>query len=700
MAIIAPWREWDIKSRDEEIDYAEAHHIPLKINRETNYSKDKNLWHLSHEGLDLEDPGNEPQYDKPGFLELGVSPKTAPDKSEFVELAFEKGVPVSLNGEKMKPAVLIAKLNEIGGRNGIGLYDVVENRLVGMKSRGVYETPGGTILYKAHEVLETLTLDKLTAHKKRELAITFGELVYDGQWFSPLRKALSAFVTSTQENVTGKVRLELYKGNMINAGVWSPYSLYREDIATFAAGGDYKQSDATGFISIYGLPTKVQAIVNNEKEVMLTAVTGINWGDEGKGRVIDLLAEHADVVARYQGGNNAGHTVVTEQGKFILNLLPSGILHPDVVCVLGAGMVIDLDHLAGEMDAIEERGVKVGSENLKLSDKATISMPWHKVQDGLEEDRLAQKGAAFGSTRRGIAYAYSDKYRKKTLRLGDLLHLDEKRVQDRLHMILESKNLELGGCYHQEPMSYDALLEWCRMQAGQFAPYICDVGAFLKQAHDSGKRIVLEAQLGAMRDIDYGIFPFTSSSNTLAAYAPLGAGIPNCRLDHVVGVLKAYSTCVGAGPFAAENAMSEDWNEQLRKAGGEYGAATGRPRRVGPFDCVASRYGLTCQGADKIALTKLDVLSSMKEIPVITGYTLDGVQVPSFDPLSDLDRVEPVVTMLPGWNKDISGCKSWDELPKEAKAYVEFLEKQLGHEIQFVSTGAEREKFVLKGEWL
>ena len=266
MAIIAPWREWNIKSRDEEIDYAEAHHIPLKINRETNYSKDKNLWHLSHEGLDLEDPGNEPQYDKPGFLELGVSPKTAPDKSEFVELAFEKGVPVSLNGEKMKPAVLIAKLNEIGGRNGIGLYDVVENRLVGMKSRGVYETPGGTILYKAHEVLETLTLDKLTAHKKRELAITFGELVYDGQWFSPLRKALSAFVTSTQENVTGKVRLELYKGNMINAGVWSPYSLYREDIATFAAGGDYKQSDATGFISIYGLPTKVQAIVNNEKE--------------------------------------------------------------------------------------------------------------------------------------------------------------------------------------------------------------------------------------------------------------------------------------------------------------------------------------------------------------------------------------------------------------------------------------------------
>mgnify|MGYP000154028004 CR=1 FL=1 len=266
MAIIAPWREWDIKSRDEEIDYAEAHHIPLKINRETNYSKDKNLWHLSHEGLDLECPANEPQYNKPGFLELGVSPEQAPDTPTYVTIHFEKGVPTAVDGKEMGAVELVEYLNKLGGANGIGLLDIVENRLVGMKSRGVYETPGGTILYKAHEVLETLTLDKLTAHKKRELAITFGELVYDGQWFSPLRKALSAFVTSTQEHVTGKVRLELYKGNLINAGVWSPYSLYREDIATFAAGGDYKQSDATGFISIYGLPTKVQAIVNSEKE--------------------------------------------------------------------------------------------------------------------------------------------------------------------------------------------------------------------------------------------------------------------------------------------------------------------------------------------------------------------------------------------------------------------------------------------------
>ena len=259
MKIIAPWREWDIQSREEEIDYAEAHNIPISVNRENSYSKDKNLWHLSHEGLDLEDPGNEPNYEKEGFLELGVSPVQAPDRPEYIELEFEKGVPVKLNGESMKPSDIIRKLNVIGGTNGIGIYDVVENRLVGMKSRGVYETPGGTILYRAHEVLETITLDKRTAHKKRELAITFAELVYDGQWYSPLREALSAFVTSTQQNVTGRVRLKLYKGNIINAGVWSKYSLYDMSIATFEAGGDYRQSDATGYISIYGLPTRVQA---------------------------------------------------------------------------------------------------------------------------------------------------------------------------------------------------------------------------------------------------------------------------------------------------------------------------------------------------------------------------------------------------------------------------------------------------------
>ena len=263
MPIIAPWREWDIKSRDEEIDYAEAHNIPLKINRQTNYSKDKNLWHLSHEGMDLEDPGNEPQYEKPGFLEMSVSPLEAPDTPTYVELDFEKGVPVALNGCKMSAKDIILHLNDIGGANGIGLLDIVENRLVGMKSRGVYETPGGTILYKAHQVLETITLDKMTMHEKQKLAITFGELVYNGQWFTPLREALSAFVDKTQEAVNGKVKLKLYKGNIINAGVWSPNSLYSEDIATFGES-DYDQKDSAGFINLFGLPIKVQALVNGK----------------------------------------------------------------------------------------------------------------------------------------------------------------------------------------------------------------------------------------------------------------------------------------------------------------------------------------------------------------------------------------------------------------------------------------------------
>ena len=264
MPIIAPWREWSIKSRDEEIDYAEAHNIPLRINRETNYSKDKNLWHLSHEGLDLEDPGNEPQYEKEGFLEMGVSPVQAPDEPTYVTLEFEQGVPVAIDGEKMSALNIIYKLNELGGKNGIGLLDIVENRLVGIKCRGVYETPGGAILYKAHSVLESITLDKMTLHEKQKLAITFAELVYNGQWFTPLREALSAFVDKTQEKVNGKVRLKLYKGNMINAGVWSPNSLYSESIATFGES-DYDQSQAAGFINLFGLPIAVQAMVDGKK---------------------------------------------------------------------------------------------------------------------------------------------------------------------------------------------------------------------------------------------------------------------------------------------------------------------------------------------------------------------------------------------------------------------------------------------------
>ena len=266
MAIIAPWREWDIKSREEEIEYAEAHNIPLKINRETNYSKDKNLWHLSHEGLDLEDPANEPLYNKPGFLEMGVSPEMAPDKPTYVKISFEKGVPVAIDDVKMDSVSLVKKLNELGGANGIGLADLVENRLVGMKSRGVYETPGGTILYRAHQVLETITLDRDTQHYKEMLAVKFADLVYNGQWFTPLREALTAFVDKTQETVTGDVTLKLYKGNMINAGVTSPYTLYSEEIATFDEDDVYDQSDAGGFINLFGLPIKVKAQSNQRNK--------------------------------------------------------------------------------------------------------------------------------------------------------------------------------------------------------------------------------------------------------------------------------------------------------------------------------------------------------------------------------------------------------------------------------------------------
>ncbi len=265
MAIIAPWREWDIKSRDEEIDYAEAHNIPLKINRETNYSKDKNLWHLSHEGLDLEDPANEPQYNKPGFLEMGVSPEMAPDKPTYVTLHFEQGVPTMINGEKMAPVEMLTFLNKVGGENGVGLCDLVENRLVGMKSRGVYETPGGTILYRAHQVLETICLDRDTQHYKELVGHRYAELVYFGQWFTPLREALDGFVKETQKTVTGDVTLKLYKGNIINAGVTSPYSLYSEEIATFGEDNVYDQKDSAGFINLFGLPISARATLLNKK---------------------------------------------------------------------------------------------------------------------------------------------------------------------------------------------------------------------------------------------------------------------------------------------------------------------------------------------------------------------------------------------------------------------------------------------------
>lgn len=423
---------------------------------------------------------------------------------------------------------------------------------------------------------------------------------------------------------------------------------------------------------------------------MLTAITGINWGDEGKGRMVDLLSQEYDIVVRYQGGNNAGHTVVNPRGKFVLNLLPSGILRPEVVCVMGGGMVIDPRHLEREMAALREKGIAISPANLKISDRATLCMPHHVLEDGLEEERLAKTGAQFGSTRRGIAYAYGDKYMKKTLRMGDLLHLDSS-VRQRLETILEWKNLTLTGVYGAEPFSAEtAWAELCHY-ADVLGEYICDTGEYLAAADDAGKRILFEAQLGALRDIDFGIYPYTSSSNVIGAYAPIGAGIPGRRLDKSIGIMKAYSSCVGEGPFAAELAMTKEEQDALRTAGHEFGAATGRPRRVGPFDVVASRYGVACQGADELALTLLDVLDDMETIPVVQKYLVDGKETDRFPMGGALAAAKPVVTALPGWQCDISSCRSWDELPKAAQDYVLYLEKAVGCRIAYISVGPDRD---------
>lgn len=419
---------------------------------------------------------------------------------------------------------------------------------------------------------------------------------------------------------------------------------------------------------------------------MLTSIVGINWGDEGKGRMVDLLSSDYDIICRYQGGNNAGHTVVNDKGKFILNLLPSGILRDSTVNVMGNGMVIDLEHLVGEIGRLTEKGIRITPENLKISDKAIICMPYHKLMDCMEEERLADK--KFGSTRRGIAPVYADKYMKKALRMEDLLRLDHltEKVQD----IVEWKNITVTG-YGHEPIKAEDMMEWLRTFGTQLIPYITDVSEYLHQAIAAGKNIMFEAQLGALRDIDLGIYPYTSSSSTIAAYAPIGAGIPGEQLTDIIGIMKAYSTCVGEGPFTVELFGNEA--EALRKAGGEYGAATGRPRRVGPFDIPASRYGVRVQGATEIALTKLDVLSYLDRIPVCVAYEVDGERTVNFPTGERLDRAKPIIEYVPGFG-DVSGCRTWESLPRAAKDYVRYLEEAVGCRITYVSVGAGRDEYV------
>lgn len=420
-----------------------------------------------------------------------------------------------------------------------------------------------------------------------------------------------------------------------------------------------------------------------------TAIVGINWGDEGKGRMVDLFASDYDVVVRYQGGNNAGHTVVNEFGKFALNLIPSGVFNTGVRNVLGNGVVIDLEHLYKEVGRIRDAGISITPENFFISQRAIICFPFHRDQDVFEEERL--KGARFGSTRRGIAPVYGDKYLKKGIQAGELL-LNDDYLKNRLETILEWKNLFIECAYHQPPYTADAMLKWLRTYGDPFKEYIHDVRSMLLKAQSENKSILFEAQLGALRDVDYGIYPFTSSSSPLAAYAPIGSGAPSVRIDEVVGIVKAYSTCVGEGPFVVEMFGADA--DRLREEGGEYGAATGRPRRVGPFDAVASRYGVQVQGATKLALTKLDVLSYLETIPVCTAYEIDGKSTRDFPFPPFLAGAKPVLETMPGWGTDVSKARKWADLPKAAQEYVEFTEDEMQCTVAYVSVGPDRDAII------
>ena len=420
------------------------------------------------------------------------------------------------------------------------------------------------------------------------------------------------------------------------------------------------------------------------------AIVGINWGDEGKGRMVDYFANQFDVVIRYQGGNNAGHTVINEYGKNALNLLPSGIFRRETLNLLGAGVVVDLKHLTEEIGRLRAEGVHISPENLKISDRAIMVLPIHPLQDKWEELRLGKD--SFGSTLRGISPIYGDKYMKKALQMGDLKHPET--LEKHLHRLIDLKNALVVKGYGQEPIKYDEVLEWIHTYGDPLIPYLCDAGELLEGAQESGKSIMFEAQLGALRDINYGIYPFTSSSSPLAANAPVGCGLPSLKVDEVIGVTKAYSTCVGEGPFVGE--LDGQAAHDLREAGAEYGAATGRPRRVAWMDIPATRYGTRLQGATALALTKMDVLSYLDEIPVCVAYRLHGETTERFPYTPDLYESEPVYETLPGWKCDISGVRKYEDLPKAARDYVEFIEARVGCRIKYVSVGPERDALIIR----
>ena len=424
----------------------------------------------------------------------------------------------------------------------------------------------------------------------------------------------------------------------------------------------------------------------------VTAIVGANWGDEGKGKMTDALAGNAGYVVRYQGGSNAGHTILNEFGKFALHLLPSGVFRPGATNVIGPGTALDLEALLRELRTLEERGVP--EPRLRISDRAQIVLPVHRRFDELEEERLGER--SFGSTRRGIAPFYADKVAKLGVQASDLS--DERRLRDRVERSLVSKNVLLRHLYDAEPVSTDEVLAALREQAERVKPYLCDTTELLHEAYRNGEPILLEGQLGALRDPDHGIYPYTTSFSTLAGFASVGAGMPAAAISKVIAVAKAYSSCVGAGPFLTE--LYGEEGEELRRRGGdagEYGATTGRPRRVGWFDAVATRYGCRLQGATEIALTNLDVLGYLDEIPVCTQYRLEGgVDTDRFPPNAALETAAPVYDRLEGWRSDISEVRTFEALPSAARRYVEFVESVTGVPVAYVSVGPKRDQLIVR----
>lgn len=418
---------------------------------------------------------------------------------------------------------------------------------------------------------------------------------------------------------------------------------------------------------------------------MVRAIVGANWGDEGKGKITDVLAEDSDIVVRFQGGANAGHTIINDYGKFALHLLPSGVFHGRIANVIGPGVALDIDKLLKEYDDVVSRGVP--RPTLFISDRAQVMMPYHVDLDRLEEERLGK--ASFGSTKSGIAPFYGDKYLKIGLQVCQLY--DREMLRSRLTRVAEQKNVMLDALYHQPPLDVEALFAKLCEQAERIRPMVIDTTLYLHKALKAGKNILLEGQLGSLRDTDHGIYPFTTSSSPLAGFGTVGAGVPAQSITDVFCVTKAYSSCVGAGPFATE--LFGDAGEELRKRGGdagEYGATTGRPRRVGWFDAVATRYGCMVQGATECVLTNLDVLGYLDEIPVCTGYEADGVQITDFPSTPTLLRCKPVYTVLPGWKTDVRGVTRFADLPENCRKYVDFLEEQVEVPINMISTGPKR----------